>query len=107
MCNRSGIAYMPRGGRSPRSSARWSTASTSEGVSGEVLAEVHKAVQCPLPGAQMIGGRLASHDWFQAGVFAVGPGSALLKPAGTEEIPAISETAERIVTQIAQIRAHL
>lgn len=47
-------------------------------------------------------------DWFQAGAFAVGLGSALLKPAGTEgDFQAISETPERIVTRIAQIRAHL
>jgi 2-dehydro-3-deoxyphosphogluconate aldolase/(4S)-4-hydroxy-2-oxoglutarate aldolase len=47
-------------------------------------------------------------DWFLAGAFAVGLGSALVKPEGREgDYPAIRQTAEEIVSRIARIRTHV
>ncbi len=114
MCNRSGIAYMPGVGTVTEIvRAMEHGVDVVKAFPGEVLGpKFIQAVRGPLPGAQImpIGGVAPSNldDWFQAGAFAVGLGSALVKPSGIEgDFHAISEIAERIVTQIAQIRAHM
>lgn len=114
MCNRSSIAYMPGVGTITEIvRAMENGADVVKAFPGEVLGpEFVKAVHGPLPNAQIIPLGGVAHgnldEWFKAGAFAVELGSALIKPAGTEgDYPAISETAERIVTEIALIRAHM
>jgi len=112
LCNRYGVAYMPGVGTVTEivRAMEWGS-EVVKAFPGEVLGpKFIKAVHGPLPNAQImpIGGVSPSNleDWFKAGAFAVGLGSALVKPEGREgDYPAIRKTAEEIVQHIARIRA--
>ena len=114
LCNRYGVAYMPGVGTVTEivRAMEWG-ADVVKAFPGEVLGpKFIKAVHGPLPNAQImpIGGVSPNNleDWFLAGAFAVGLGSALVKPEGREgDYPAIRQTAEEIVTRIARIRCHV
>ena len=114
LCNRYGVAYMPGVGTVTEivRAMEWG-AEVVKAFPGEVLGpKFIKAVHGPLPNAQImpIGGVSPNNleDWFLAGAFAVGLGSALVKPEGREgDYPAIRQTAEEIVTRIARIRCHV
>lgn len=113
-CNRYGVAYMPGVGTVTEivQAMEWGS-DVVKAFPGEVLGRSFiKAVHGPLPHAQImpIGGVSPNNleDWFAAGAFAVGLGSALVKPHGKEgDYPAILETAEDIVARIAKIRSRL
>ena len=114
LCNRYGVAYMPGVGTVTEivRAMEWG-ADVVKAFPGEVLGpKFIKAVHGPLPNAQImpIGGVSPNNleDWFLAGAFAVGLGSALVKPEGREgDYPAIRQTAEEIVSRIARIRTHV
>ena len=114
LCNRYGVAYMPGVGTVTEivRAMEWG-AEVVKAFPGEVLGpKFIKAVHGPLPNAQImpIGGVSPNNleDWFLAGAFAVGLGSALVKPEGREgDYPAIRQTAEEIVSRIARIRTHV
>lgn len=114
LCNRYGVAYMPGVGTVTElvRAMEWGS-DVVKAFPGEVLGpKFIKAVHGPLPNARImpIGGVSSKNleDWFLAGAFAVGLGSALVKPDGREgDYQAIRETAEQIVTRIAQIRIHV
>ncbi|MBL3538272.1 bifunctional 4-hydroxy-2-oxoglutarate aldolase/2-dehydro-3-deoxy-phosphogluconate aldolase [Aminivibrio sp.] len=114
LCNRYGVAYMPGVGTVTEivRAMEWG-ADVVKAFPGEVLGpKFIKAVHGPLPNAQImpIGGVSPSNleDWFLAGAFAVGLGSALVRPEGREgDYPAIRQTAEEIVSRIARIRTHV
>jgi|LSQX01.2.fsa_nt_gb 2-dehydro-3-deoxyphosphogluconate aldolase/(4S)-4-hydroxy-2-oxoglutarate aldolase len=114
ICNRCGVAYMPGVGTVTEivRAMEWG-AEVVKAFPGEVLGpKFIKAVHGPLPNAQImpIGGVSPNNleDWFLAGAFAVGLGSALIKPDGREgDYPAIRRTAEEIVSRIARIRSHV
>jgi hypothetical protein len=78
---------------------------------GDVLGpKFIKAVHGPVPWAKImpIGGVSEENlaEWFRAGAFAVGLGTALMKPNGVEgDTGAVREASERIVARIAEIRA--
>ena len=112
MCNRSGIAYMPGVGTVTEVvRAMEHGVDVVKAFPGEVLGpKFIKAVHGPLPGAQImpIGGVSEANlaEWFSAGAFAVGLGTALMKPNGVEgDAGAVREASERIVARIAEIRA--
>lgn len=114
MCSRSGVPYMPAVG-----SIGEVVGAVERGVDvvlafpGDVLGpRFVRAALAALPDAHIIpvGGVAPANldDWFQAGAFAVGVGAALFRPAGAErDYPAITKTAEHIVTQVALIRGCL
>ena len=112
LCNRYGVAYMPGVGTVTEivRAMEWGV-DVVKAFPGEVLGpKFIKAVHGPLPNAQImpIGGVGPTNleDWFLAGAFAVGLGSALVKPQGREgDYPAVRRAAEQIVERIAQIRA--
>ncbi len=71
-----------------------------------------KAVHGPVPYANImpIGGVSLENmeEWFKAGAFAVGLGSALTKPAGTDgSYEAVREAVEKVLHEITRIRAGL
>lgn len=114
LCNRYGVAYMPGVGTVTEIVRAMEAGSdVVKAFPGEVLGpKFVKAVLGPLPHARImpIGGVTPDNleDWFKAGAFAVGLGSALVKPAGKEgDYPAIRETADQIVSRIARIRSGL
>ena len=113
MCNRSGIAYMPGVGTASEAALAMELGvDVVRAFPGEALGpKFIKSVRSALPAAHVMpaGGVVPGNldDWFQAGAFAVGLGSALVRPAGAEgDYGAVSETAERIVIQIALIRSN-
>jgi len=77
---------------------------------GEVLGpQFIKATRGPLPSAKMlaVGGVSPENlgDWFKAGAFGVGLGSALTKPGGKEGTPdTIRAASKDVVARIAAIR---
>lgn len=77
---------------------------------GEVLGpKFVKAVLGPVPYAKMMPTGGVSPDnleeWFKAGAFAVGMGSAMTKPGGVEgDYDAVKRTAKEVVEKIAEIR---
>ncbi len=111
MCNRYGIPYMPGVGTVTElvRAMEWGS-DVVKAFPGDVLGpKFIKAVHGPLPGAQImpIGGVTPANleEWFKAGAFAVGLGSALAKPNGKEgDYPLIEATAREIVEKILQIR---
>ena len=111
LCNRYGVAYMPGVGTVTEivRAMEWG-AEVVKAFPGETLGPSFiKAVHGPLPNAQImpIGGVNPGNleDWFKAGAFAVGLGSALTKPGGREaDAETIRRTAGEIVSRIAEIR---
>ncbi len=106
-CNRYGIPYIPGVGTvSEIMSALESGVDVVKAFPGEVLGpKFVKAVRGPLPDAKIlaVGGvsDVNLKDWFDAGVFGVGLGSALTKPGGktgtAEEICAASRATVEII----------
>lgn len=78
---------------------------------GEVLGpKFIKAALAPVPHAKMIptGGVSLDNlgEWFDAGAYAVGMGTALTKPAGRDgDLDAVRATAKSVVERIRQIRS--
>ena len=113
LCNRYGVAYMPGVGTvTELVRAMELGAEVVKEFPGDVLGpKFIKAVHGPVPWAKImpIGGVSPENlgEWFAAGAFAVGLGTALMKPKGVEgDIDAVREASERIVARIAEIRAN-
>ncbi|NLA91073.1 MAG: bifunctional 4-hydroxy-2-oxoglutarate aldolase/2-dehydro-3-deoxy-phosphogluconate aldolase [Synergistaceae bacterium] len=114
LCNRYGIAYMPGVGTVTEivRAMEWG-AEVVKAFPGDTLGpKFIKAVHGPLPNAQImpIGGVNPGNleDWFRAGAFAVGLGSALVRPGGQDgDYDTIRRTAEEIVSRIAEIRKNI
>ena len=111
LCNRYGVAYMPGVGTVTEivRAMEWG-AEVVKAFPGDTLGpKFIKAVHGPLPNAQImpIGGVNPGNleDWFRAGAFAVGLGSALTRPEGRDaDYDTIRRTAGEIVSRIAEIR---
>ncbi len=111
-CNRYGAAYMPGVGTvTELVRAMELGAEVVKEFPGDVLGpKFIKAVHGPVPWAKImpIGGVSEENlaEWFHAGAFAVGLGTALMKPNGAEgDFDAVRGASERIVARIAEIRA--
>ncbi|MDD2207585.1 MAG: bifunctional 4-hydroxy-2-oxoglutarate aldolase/2-dehydro-3-deoxy-phosphogluconate aldolase [Aminobacterium sp.] len=113
-CNRYGLPCMPGIGTvSELMHAMELGVDVVKAFPGSVLGpQFIKAVHGPVPYANImpVGGVSLDNmkDWFKAGAFAVGLGSALTKPSGTDGgYDAVRETTEKVLEEIARIRASL
>jgi 2-dehydro-3-deoxyphosphogluconate aldolase/(4S)-4-hydroxy-2-oxoglutarate aldolase len=111
VCNRYGVPYIPGVGSVTEvmRAFEWGV-DVVKVFPGEVLGpQFIKATRGPLPSAKMlaVGGVSPDNlgDWFKAGAFGVGLGSALTKPGGKEGTPETIRAASKdVVARIAAIR---
>lgn len=111
ICNRRGIPYIPGVGTVTEvMAALESGADVLKAFPGEVLGPAFiKALRGPLPDAKIVavGGVSDANlkEWFDAGAFGVGLGSALTKPSGyAASYEAICAASREAVRKIALIR---